>query len=377
MTRPALPPRLRSRIALGLTARAAEGRFALPVCAGCGTAHYPPQEICPACLGEDLLWRDLAPEGEVLAGTQVHQSLEPGFNGALPLHAGLVRHGSGATLLCFLHPDCRPGMAVRLHLRIDRGGSAVPVATPPGARLEEEPALKHFSRTIRDRNVLVAGAGAQPGLACAQALQDAGAARVWLGSPDPGALPAGLPGAAVALDLNNPASVAADVAGIAPELDVLVISPPRDMACWSMTDGCISGTAALAEAVMPHLQARQGSWVSILSAAAFAMPPGQPVFAARMAALDALSRGLRARLNAAGGHVLIAYPGPLDLPDIAATPGPKLTPEKLGKAIADALSQGGEDLYPDPVSRDLRLRALAEPKALERELAQSAELQWR
>ena len=41
-----LPPAARGRVALGLTAAAAEGRFALQVCADCGAVQYPPREAC-------------------------------------------------------------------------------------------------------------------------------------------------------------------------------------------------------------------------------------------------------------------------------------------------------------------------------------------
>ena len=51
---PTLPPAGRSRIALGLTAAAAEGRFALQVCRACGTTQYPPREACHACLSITL-----------------------------------------------------------------------------------------------------------------------------------------------------------------------------------------------------------------------------------------------------------------------------------------------------------------------------------
>ena len=48
-TRPMqLPPWARSRVALGLTAAAAEGRFELQVCARCGRTQYPPREACHA-----------------------------------------------------------------------------------------------------------------------------------------------------------------------------------------------------------------------------------------------------------------------------------------------------------------------------------------
>ncbi|HLB16524.1 MAG TPA: zinc ribbon domain-containing protein, partial [Burkholderiales bacterium] len=45
---PTLPPGTRSRVALGLTAAAAEGRFALQVCRDCGAVQYPPREACQA-----------------------------------------------------------------------------------------------------------------------------------------------------------------------------------------------------------------------------------------------------------------------------------------------------------------------------------------
>ena len=158
---------------------------------------------------------------------------------------------------------------------------------------------------------------------------------------------------------------------------ILSLNPPREPAADARPGDSLAAFALFAEALAPALEARRGGWISVLSAAAFALPPRQAAFAARMAALDAVSRGLRARLLAAGGHLMIAYPGPLDLPTIPARPAPKLPVDRLGQAIVRALDQGVEDLFPDPVSQDLRARALSAPKALERELAQMADDNWR
>ena len=54
---PTLPPWARSRIALGLTAAAALGRFELQQCADCGTVQYPPREACHVCLSARLPWK--------------------------------------------------------------------------------------------------------------------------------------------------------------------------------------------------------------------------------------------------------------------------------------------------------------------------------
>jgi hypothetical protein len=43
---PTLPPAARSRVALGLTAAAALGRFELQQCRECGMVQYPPREAC-------------------------------------------------------------------------------------------------------------------------------------------------------------------------------------------------------------------------------------------------------------------------------------------------------------------------------------------
>ena len=47
---PTLPPGQRGRVALGMTAAAAEGRFELQVCEDCGAVQYPPREACHRCL---------------------------------------------------------------------------------------------------------------------------------------------------------------------------------------------------------------------------------------------------------------------------------------------------------------------------------------
>ena len=68
-----LPPSARSRVALGLTAAAAEGRFELQVCQDCDSVQYPPREACVHCVSPRLKWRAQSGGGQLLASTTLHQ----------------------------------------------------------------------------------------------------------------------------------------------------------------------------------------------------------------------------------------------------------------------------------------------------------------
>ena len=74
-----LPPAARSRVALGLTAAAALGRFELQTCLECGAVQYPPREACHRCLSVKLQWRQQPYTGELLARTILFHSNEPYF----------------------------------------------------------------------------------------------------------------------------------------------------------------------------------------------------------------------------------------------------------------------------------------------------------
>src|SRR5260370_7961651 len=86
-----LPPRMRSRAALGLTAAAALGRFELQVCGDCGAVQYPPREMCHRCLTGTLRWREQSGTGELIAETTVHHSNDLYFRERVPCRLGLFR----------------------------------------------------------------------------------------------------------------------------------------------------------------------------------------------------------------------------------------------------------------------------------------------
>ena len=62
---PTLPPAARSRVALGLTAAAALGRFELQQCRECGMVQYPPREACQSCLSDEFAFGASRPPVEI------------------------------------------------------------------------------------------------------------------------------------------------------------------------------------------------------------------------------------------------------------------------------------------------------------------------
>jgi len=99
---PTLPPMVRSRAALGLTAAAAEGRFALQCCAECGAVQYPPRDACSTCLSTELPWRDVSPMGRLIAETRIRATTSLYFRDRLPWRTGTVQLDVGPSVICHI-----------------------------------------------------------------------------------------------------------------------------------------------------------------------------------------------------------------------------------------------------------------------------------
>src|SRR5436305_9323048 len=144
---PTLPPASRSRVALRLTAAAAEGRFELQTCFDCGAVQYPPRSACVKCLSHRLEWREVDDGGELIAETVLHHSNELYYRQRVPLRLGTVRLHAGANLLAHVHGDCaRAPSPVRVRAHLDRSGQAVLIALPreDAANLGDDPMLREM-----------------------------------------------------------------------------------------------------------------------------------------------------------------------------------------------------------------------------------------
>ena len=229
---PNLPPGTRSRVALGLTAAAARGRFELQVCRDCGTVQYPPREACRVCLSHRLDWRPQDGGGELVSETLLHHSNELFYRERMPWRLGLVKLDCGPLIVAHLHGDCAAAPSrVRVSLNLDRAGQAALVALPEKdtPNMADDRQLREMTCDPKFRKILITDAKTPLGQALVEAVVAAGADLVWAGHAEPWKKPPGFERLAsipqvslVPLDLTNSRAVK-DLAGeIGGRVDILI-----------------------------------------------------------------------------------------------------------------------------------------------------------
>ena len=394
---PTLPPAARSRVALGLTAAAALGRFELQQCSDCGTVQYPPREACQHCLSIRLKWKEQPRQGELLAATVLHHSNDLFFRERLPWRLGLVKLECGPTLVAHLHADVPDAPArLRVAARLDRAGQAVLVGLPDkeNVNMAEDRQLREFSCDPKRRKVLVTDGKSALGQALVRALAAAGAELIWVGHAEPWKrLPGfdeleGLPQVTlVPLDVTDSKNVRELAAEIGAKVDILVSNAELHRAfgianrqgvetARAEMDVNYFGLLRLAQEFAPAMRARGAdglasavAWVNVLSIYALANFPPHGTYSASKAAAHSLAQCLRAEMRPAGVRVVNVFPGPIDEDWNQLVAPPKLAPAALAQAIVKGLGEGVEDLYPGELAQEWLERWRDNPKALEKELS--------
>ena len=411
-----LPPWGRSRVAMGLTVAAAEGRFELQVCEDCGALQYPPREACHVCVSPRLKWREQSGSGTLLASTTLHHSNDLFFRERLPWRLGLVQLDAGPTLMVHLHGDVRAcgshgdvqacgshcdanqaGQRVNVDARLDRAGRAVVIGFPAmeTSHMSDDKMLREMTSDPKFRKVLVTDAMTGVGQALVRALVKAGADIVWAGHAEPWKRHgsglddiAALPQVSlVPLDLTNGRSVAALAGEIGGKVDIVInnaevhrtfgIAARRGLdAAQAEMDINYFGALRLAQEFGPALKGRAAdgaahatAWVNLLAIYALANFPPHGTFSASKAAAHSLAQCQRAEMRPAGIRVVNVFPGPIDDEWNQNLPPPKLSPDALASAVVKALRDGVEDVYPGDVAQEWLERWRDNPKVLERELA--------
>ena len=392
---PLLPQGVRSRTAQGLTAAAAEGRFALQVCLDCNTVIYPPRDACPCCLSARLPFRDIDPGGVLVAETTVQTSTDPYFRERTPWRVGTVKLDAGPAIVAHLHGDTAEGARVRLTLKLDKGGTAALMALPEKdtANMADDPHLREMTCDPKFRRVLITDGRTMVGQAMAKAFSDAQASIVFVGIADPWKP---FPGTdelrsverveIVPLDVTDTESVTEQAEQNSARIDIVVNTAEHVRAGGVVDRRGLTvageeiavrylGLLRLAQAFGPVLRSRgadgvnsAAAFVNLLSVHALMNWPQYGSYSATEAACLSAAQCMRAELRPGGVKVLNVFFGPLDTEWFQTVPPPKVTPAALANAVVRALRQGVEDVFVGDVAEDIRARLAVNPKALEREL---------
>ncbi len=391
---PTLPPAARSRVALGLTAAAALGRFELQQCRDCGTVQYPPREACQKCLSVRLDWKPQPTGGELIAQTVLHHSNDLFFRERLPWRLGLVKLDCGPTVVAHLHAGALE--KVRVRAMLDRAGQAVIVALPQkeNGDMADDRQLREFTCDPRNRKILITDGKTAVGQALVQGFAKSAAEIIWVGYAEPWKKFAGFDGlekipqvTLVPLDVTDSKNVKEVAAEIAGKVDIVVnnaehhrtfgISSRQGVeTARAEMDVNYLGLLRLAQEFGPAMRARGAdgaasavAWVNLLSVYALANFPPHGTFSASKAAAHSLAQCLRAEMRPAGVRVVNVFPGPIDDEWNQLLPPPKIAPAALAKSIVAALCEGIEDVYPGDVAQEWLERWRDNPKALEREIS--------
>ncbi len=228
---------------------------------------------------------------------------------------------------------------------------------------------------------LVTGANRGLGKALVAALVEAGAARVYAAARDARQVEVDDPRVVpLTLDTTRPDQVraaaeqAGDVtllvnnAGVMTARNVLTTAP-RDLDADFRTN--VLGTLAVVRAFVPVLaRAPAGAAiVNVVSLASLASVPSMGGYSASKAAAYSITQALRPELAAMGIAVHAVLPGPIDTDMVRDLRLPKASAADTAKAVVAGLARGDEDIFPDPMARDLGALWNSDPKGLERALA--------
>jgi NAD(P)-dependent dehydrogenase (short-subunit alcohol dehydrogenase family) len=230
--------------------------------------------------------------------------------------------------------------------------------------------------TIAGKTVLVTGANRGIGQALVEEALDRGAVRVYAGTrrplthPDRRVVP-------LTLDVTSAAQIQAAAAQVE-SLDILVnnagVFEFDDLSDREALDRHLSvnllGTYSVTRAFLPSLIYSGGAIVNNVSIASLAPIPLSPAYSLSKAAVFSLTQSLRMLLAGQGVRVHAVLTGPVDTDMVRALDIPKASPQSVAQGIFDAVDNGEEDIFPDPLSAALADGWHAGPaKALERQNA--------
>jgi NAD(P)-dependent dehydrogenase (short-subunit alcohol dehydrogenase family) len=223
---------------------------------------------------------------------------------------------------------------------------------------------------IKGRVGFVTGANRGLGRAFAQALLDAGAAKVYAAARNTSTVSqAGVK--AIPLDVTDPSSVAV-AAEIASDVHIVVnnagitdrkplLGEDGEATLRKIMETNLYGILTISRYFAPVLKAnRGGAFVNMLSALSWFSPPNSP-YSVTKAAAWALTNGLRNELRDQGTLVMAVHAGYIDTEMTTAIDAPKARPEDIAARVIEGLRAGSEEVLTDDASKRAKLGFNATP----------------
>lgn len=237
---------------------------------------------------------------------------------------------------------------------------------------------------IKKAVVLVTGANRGIGRALVEAFLQHGASRVYAAGRrladlapvvalDPKRVQA------LQMDVTKPDEIAA-AAATAKDVNLLInnagvldfgslLDVPIDALHRSMETnyyGMLHATRAFAPAIEAN---GGGAVVNILTVVALASMPGIGAYNASKAAAWSMTQALRADLSNRGIQVFGVFPGPVDTDMSRQIEMPKTPASEVARAVLEGIEAETEDIFPDPMSKQIYSAWTADHKAVERQFA--------
>lgn len=129
------------------------------------------------------------------------------------------------------------------------------------------------------------------------------------------------------------------------------------------------GTLNVINAFAPALEKNRGTIVNMLTLVALASMPALSAYNASKAAALSLTQSVRAELGKRGITVHGVFPGAVDTDMIRTFDMPKTPAIDVAYATLDGVEAGDEDIFPDPMARQVYSAWRQDHKAVERQFA--------
>jgi short-subunit dehydrogenase len=232
---------------------------------------------------------------------------------------------------------------------------------------------------------LVTGANGGIGKHYIEALQAAGAARIYAGARNPDSLteiastdPKRI--IPVQLDIVDSESVRI-AAAKCPDVTLLInnagiakyqglIAAPDLSSARAEMEVNYFGTLEMCRAFAPILKANGGgAIVNMQSILALVNFPKNGGYSASRAASLSMTQGIRAELAAQGTLVVAVLPGTVDTSMSKNDPPPKVAPSEVARVALQAVIDSTEEVYPGEQATEMAVQLLKDPKSIEKLMA--------